>query len=300
MTDILTEFFKEKDVEYKKDVNLSQLSTVKIGGIAKYAVYPDTEEKLICVVAYLSDAGLKYRVVGGMSNLLPKDSYYDGVIVRTDRLCMWNIEADTVNAACGCSIAAVGSALAGMGLSGFEELCGIPGRIGGLVYNNAGANGKEIADSIISARIYDTVTKSIKSYTKEELKLSYRHSVLYESKNLILLSAAFRLQHDFEENIRKKIECYAKKRKQSQPLCHPSLGSVFKRPDGYFAGDLIEKAGLKGLSIGGAEISEKHAGFIVNKGGAKAEDFISLAAIASDTVYKKFGVKLEMEVEILE
>ena len=194
-------------------------------------------------------------------------------------------------------LSAVAAAAADNSLTGMEFASGIPGTIGGAVFMNAGAYDGEIKDIINYADVIDEYGE-IKRMTKDELNLSYRHSLAQE-KNLIIVGAEFELNHGCKDKIREKTADFAARRRDKQPLNFPSAGSTFKRPDGYFAGKLIEDSGLKGKSIGGAQVSEKHAGFIINTGGATSEDILALIDCCIETVYNKFNVRLVPEVRII-
>jgi UDP-N-acetylmuramate dehydrogenase len=185
-------------------------------------------------------------------------------------------------------------------LSGFEFACGIPGTLGGAVFMNAGAHGGAISDVLVSSRAYDVNTHSIVTLDRDEHEFAYRHSTYMENQNLICLSVSFALTPDNEERIRAKMQENMKKRRDTQPLDHPSAGSFFKRPEGHFAAKLIDDCGLKGLRVGGACVSEKHAGFIVNLGGATASDILTLSDMVSAKVKADTGVTLEREVIFVE
>ena len=189
----------------------------------------------------------------------------------------------------------LGNELAASSIEGFEFATGIPGTIGGAVMMNAGAYGGEIKDIIKSARVID-FDGNVKELSRDELELGYRTSIIAK-KNYIVISAVFDLKKGDREKIKSNIKELALKRREKQPLEYPSAGSTFKRPEGYFAAKLIEDAGLKGLSVGGAQVSEKHAGFVINKKDAKAVDVIRLTDEIKEKVYDKFGVKLELEIK---
>ncbi len=295
----LKQYLENLNIDFE-EAQLSEYSTVKIGGSA-LVVLPESESELISVLDYLSEKRIKHRVLGAMSNTLALSEGYDGVAVITRRLDKWIIDGELLIASAGVRISSAVNALAERSLTGFEELVGIPGLVGGLIYENAGAFSRSVSDILCSARLYDKRTRKALTFTNEEMHFGYRHSILTESPELVLLSAAFKLQPCTDNaTIREKIRSYAEKRRSAQPLEYPSLGSVFKRPAVGFAGAYIEEAGLKGLSIGGACVSHKHAGFIINTGNAGSDDFISLMDKIEDTVFKIYGVKLEREVEILQ
>ncbi len=283
-----------------QEAELSEYSTVKIGGNS-LVVLPENETELISVLDYLSENGIKHRVLGAMSNTLALSDGYDGVAVITRRFDKWDIDGNFLIASAGSRISSAVSELVNRSLTGFEEFVGIPGLVGGLIYENAGAFSRSVSDILHSARVYNKKTREIITLTNEEMDFGYRRSILTEDREIVLLNAVFMLQACTDNaEITDKIRAYAEKRRSSQPLEYPSLGSVFKRPAVGYSGAYIEEAGLKGLSIGGACVSRKHAGFIINTGNASSDDFISLMDKIQDTVFKIYGVKLEREVEILQ
>ncbi len=288
------------DVEYKTDYMLAPRTTVRIGGSADLAIFPKSIDELVSVLEFLIKKQVHFRVVGALSNTLPKDNGFRGALIFTDSIGKAFINGECVILECGVRLSSKLTALAEAEISSFDPFYGIPGLIGGLVYNNAGAFSVDISDVLESARIYDCKTGKIYSLTAGEMKLSYRNSILRENKSLVLLDAKFKIKRGKKEDILSAVKEYARCRRESQPLEYPSLGSVFKRPKVGFSGAYIEKAGLKGYTVGGAQISEKHAGFIINIGAATASDFLSLVEIARGDVYKKYGIMLETEIEVLE
>lgn len=300
MLECILEYLKAKDVEYKENIKLSDVSPIRIGGRAKMIVLPRNMSEFLNVLRFCGREKIKVKTVGGMSNILPDDVGYDGVIIKTDNLKNVEFTGDEMIAECGASLSRVAGAALKFGLSGFEELSGIPGRVGGAVYMNAGAYGREIADLFSECRLYDTDSAEIVQLSSSDLHFSYRKSDLSGS-GLILLSAKFHLAEDSSDSIRQRMKYFAQKRRRGQPTNMPSLGSVFKRPEpNRSAGELIDQCGLRGFSIGGAGISEKHAGFIVNLGGATSDEVKSLIALAEFSVYGKFGICLQREIEFLD
>ncbi len=296
----ILDFFKNNDVKYKTDCCLSVKSTVKIGGMADVAVFADNENKLIASVEKCKELGLPYCILGRLSNTLVSDDGYRGIAFFTDGICYHEISENSVTLSCGVRLGKLLSVFTREQIASFNPFYGIPGSVGGLVYNNAGAFGSECSDVFLSARIYDTEKGKIYRVSNNEMKLAHRHSLLRENRNLILLSADFLRINDKGENILKAVRDCSKRRRESQPIEYPSLGSVFKKPSVGYAAEYIDRLGLKGLCIGGAEVSRKHAGFIINRENATANDYISLAERVSDLVYKEFGILLDMEVEVLD
>ena len=299
MFEYICRYLKINDVEYKKDFKLKNISTVKIGGNAKIVAYPDTEDKIISFVRFLKEIGCRYRVLGRMSNVLPLDEEFCGVIIRTDRLNFVNVEGESVYTGAGASLPQIARIMANSGLSGFEELFGIPGSSAGAVIGNAGAFGREISDVCASAKCFFIDDGVVEKICSGDMSFGYRTSK-FKNTNCLVLSLEFKAKRGFESNIVARMAVCRKKRCKSQPIDKPSLGSTFKKPTQEIsAGELIDKCGLKGFSIGGATISEKHAGFIVNTGNATASDYISVADHAQKNVLEKFGIRLEKEIEIL-
>ncbi len=298
MFETVLEYLNKKEVENKENIKMSSISPIGIGGAARLVVFPKTEEELICSVCLLEESDVKYRIVGRMSNILPCDSDFCGAIVRTDRLCGISVKDNHLIVPAGASLPCVSRVAARAFLSGFEELSGIPGSVGGSVLGNAGAFGRSVSDIIFGVSVYDLETKKILHLSKNELVFSYRHCSLRDMR-YVLLSAELALAHGTEAKIYERISDFARIRRSTQPN-EPSLGSVFKRGETYFASRLVDLCGLKGRRVGGAAISEKHAGFIVNKGNATAEDVKQLARIAEEQVLLRFGIVLEREIEYLE
>ena len=272
---------------------LSIHSTMRVGGNARLAAFPRDAEELRSLVSLAKAHGIRHIIVGNASNILFDDKGFDGLVIFTTamRSVEWN--GDTVTAACGASLTGLSAAATKKGLSGLEFAFGIPGTIGGAVYMNAGAYGSEIS-AVLTESTY-LGSEEFLTRSAEEHRFGYRTSI-YRSTNDIILSATFRLTPDDPAEIAARAEQNMTSRRSKQPLEYPNAGSVFKRPEGAFPGALIEKAGLKGLRIGGAEISEKHANFIVNRGGATASDVLKLVDTARREVYQKFGISLETEI----
>ncbi len=268
----------------------------KIGGAADFFVTPENATMLLSCVNYCKTAGLDYFVLGKGSNLLISDKGFRGVIISTARLTDIEVKGETVTAYSGAQLSTVANACLNNNLTGFEFAHGIPGSVGGAVFMNAGAYGEEIKDVFTSAVCL--IDGEIKTLSNVEMNFSYRKSVLSEN-NGVVLSAEFSLKTGDYKAIKEKMESLTKQRKEKQPLELPSCGSVFKRPVGYFAGKLIEDTGLKGYTIGGAKVSEKHCGFIVNTGDAKAEDVLNLIEYIKKSVLEKTGVLLTEEVRII-
>ena len=268
-------------------------TTFNIGGPADLFVEVSDVNKLPEILKVIKEEGLPVTVIGKGSNLLVSDNGVDGVVLC---ICDEAIKVDGLEIECAAGLRLTKLCLAAKNssLSGLEFACGIPGTVGGAVFMNAGAYGGEINDVLVSCTSVD-LDGNVKVRRKEELKHGYRTSI-YKDNNEIIISAKFSLQTGDSEQIRARMEELLSKRKQKQPLEFPSAGSTFKRPEGYFAGTLIEECGLKGRSVGGAEVSVKHAGFVINKGGATCDDVENLIKLIKSTVLKEKGVELETEV----
>lgn len=295
MEDIIG-YLKMNDVEYRKNFPLSAISSVGIGGMADAVVYPKDEAELVELVRRLEEKKQKYKVVGKMSNILPPDSGYRGVVVKTDRLNQCIFDNDLITAGAGISLPALALMSAQRGLSGVEEISCIPCSLGGAIYGNAGAFGREIGELVESVRVYNPIENRIENMSMDECLFSYRKSI-FKTQMRVILSATLKMKALSCEIIKENIRKYRKIRTETQPVGFPSLGSTFKRYENLSAGRLIDKCGLKGYSVGGAMVSEMHAGFIVNTGKATADDYLRLAEYVARCVYIKLGIRLEYEIE---
>ena len=293
----LIELCDRSGIGYIENAPLSDYLTFRVGGPCRVMVFPDSADKIIEVLNYLRSSGIRYYIIGKGSNLLCSDSGFDGVILNTtkyDSLCVIN---DHIICSSGISLSRLCRAALDNSLSGLECEYGIPGSVGGAVYMNAGAYGGEIKDSVFSVT-HITAGGELETVYRNKLDFGYRHSY-YSDKDLFILKTEFALNKADREEIRNKMEDLLSRRKAKQPLDLPSAGSTFKRPEGYYAGALIEECGLKGYSIGGAQVSVKHAGFVVNTGNATCSDITALIDYCRKTVYEKTGVTLEPEVKYI-
>lgn len=291
-----------------KEADMSKEVSFKAGGKADFLVKPAKIEELRNILEILEEEKIPHIVMGNGSNLLIKDGGFRGVIVKIAgedfTYMVLNEEAESKNdevyvkVGAGILMSTFARFLCEHSLTGFEFASGIPGSIGGAVFMNAGAYGGEIKDIIEYATVISKDGKEIKKLSKEELDLSYRHSILHNTGDIVI-DVTFRLKKGIKEEIEKEIKELSKKRNEKQPVNYPSAGSFFKRPEGYFAGKLIQDAGLKGFSVGGAEVSTLHSGFVINKGNATATDIVKLMKHCQSEVERQFGVKLEPEVRIL-
>ncbi|CEQ24701.1 UDP-N-acetylenolpyruvoylglucosamine reductase [[Clostridium] sordellii] len=270
----------------------------KVGGPADFLLKPKTEDEIKRLIEFLKNENIPYIVIGNGSNLLVKDGGIRGVVIKiADNFNNFEIEDTKVIAQSGALLSFMGKAILNKSLTGFEFAAGIPGTLGGAIAMNAGAYGGEMKDIVKSVRLIDSKGNIIELSNKE-MEFEYRRSLISKS-DYIVLSAIMELKEGNFDEIKGYMKELTKSRVTKQPLNLPSAGSTFKRPEGHFAAKLIEDSGLKGLTLGGARVSEKHSGFVVNIGDAKAKDIIELINVVKSTVYSKFGVMLEEEVKIL-
>lgn len=282
----------------RHDFPLSRVTSFHIGGNADLAVYPADAEAFAYALDAVVQAGVPYTVIGNGSNTLVRDSGFRGVVFVTTDMRRVTIDGTRLTGGCGVLLGSIGTNASRAGLAGAEFANGIPGTLGGAVYMNAGAYGGQLADIVCETVCYDLDAKQVLHLDNAAQHFGYRHSVFME-KNYIILSATLQLTKDEPDAIRARMNDYLARRREKQPLEYPSAGSVFKRPEGHFAGKLIEDAGLKGLRVGGAEVSPKHAGFIVNVGGATARDVLELIERIREKVYAMSGVTLECEIRTI-
>lgn len=281
---------------------MSRHTTFRIGGPARVFVSPDNIDKIINTIELLKKEEQEYFILGNGSNLLVADEGYNGIVVSTENLKELNIEKEDgdmtyIYAQAGVRLSRAAVLASESSLTGFEFAGGIPGSIGGAVSMNAGAYGGEIKDVIVSADVL-MEDGSVVKMTNKELELSYRNSII-QKKNLVVLSAEFALKKGKKEEILAKMKDFSTMRRDKQPLEYASAGSTFKRPEGYFAGKLVDDAGLRGYRVGNVMVSEKHCGFVVNVGGGTCEEAKAVITHVREEVEKKFGVILEMEVRKL-
>ncbi|MBR3436288.1 MAG: UDP-N-acetylmuramate dehydrogenase [Lachnospiraceae bacterium] len=285
----------------QENVPLGPLTTFRAGGPARFFVTPEDAEAFSLLVRFLEERHEPFFVLGRGSNLLVSDKGYEGTVIYTRKtLNLIEKTADGLGfaAECGALLQDLSLAAQASGLSGLAFAHGIPGTVGGAVLMNAGAYGSEIRDVIKSASILGRDGR-IRSFSRDELELGYRHSAISDGSGFVI-SAAFALKEGDPQEIRSEMNELMRRRKEKQPLEYASAGSTFKRPEGYYAGALIQEAGLKGtLHVGDAWVSEKHAGFVVNKGHASASEIYEVIRMAQDAVYRHSGVLLEPEVRFL-
>ena len=290
----LKEFCEENSIEYKLNESMSCHTSFKIGGAADIFISVRSASELSAVFKKCGELNIPRFVIGKGSNLLVSDLGIEGAVISLSSLNGISVSGEEITCGAGAALSEVCRAALESSLTGLEFAYGIPGSIGGAVYMNAGAYGGEISGAVLSAECM-TADGTLIKVNAEEMNFGYRKSVFKEN-GMTVIGAVLRLHKGDKKEIEEKMEDYISRRKSKQPLEYPSAGSFFKRPEGYFAGALIEKNGLKGTAVGVAQVSEKHAGFIINRGGATAADVIKLGQRVSDTVLAKDGVKLEREV----
>lgn len=277
---------------------MAKHTTFQIGGPAQIFVTPQTTEEIGQVLQLCKAVKMPFFVLGRGSNLLVSDAGMDGVVLQLyDNYSNFSIDGNQIKAQAGAMLSRLGYAIKEASLTGFEFAAGIPGTLGGAVVMNAGAYGGEMKDIITAVQLMDEDGNLLEK-TCEEMAFSYRHSILAE-QNFIVLGATLSLEKGDKKIIEEKMKELAAARKIKQPLEYPSAGSTFKRPEGYFAGKLIMDAGLRGYQVGGAQVSEKHCGFVINKGNATAADVLQLVTDVKRKVYEKFQVELEPEVRLV-
>ncbi len=288
----------ELKCEYSTEALLRDYTSFRIGGKADVMIFPDSVKKLSEIISFSHKNEIPVFILGKGSNLLVNDEGIKGVVINTNKLDgIELINETTIRCECGISLSRLCRFALDNSLSGLEFAFGIPGTAGGAAYMNAGAYGGEMKDVLISCEHLNS-DGSLSSFSGDELSLGYRHSV-YSDSDYIITALTLKLCKGNKEEIKAKMDELIGKRKDKQPLEYPSAGSTFKRPEGYFAGALIEQCGLKGFTVGGAQVSEKHAGFVINIGSATAKDVLGVIEHCKKTVLAETGVTLEPEVKII-
>ena len=313
LTELLTETQSSDKLSVIEDADMSKYTSFRAGGKACALVEVENKEQLKAVLRFADEENIPHLLIGNGSNTLFKDSGYDGLVIKLgDCFGYTGIESDghkkaaldqpgeKVLVSCGASMlmSTVAVFMREEGITGFEFAGGIPGSIGGAMFMNAGAYGGEMKDIVASVHAVSPDGIEEKDFTNEEMQFGYRSSILQQN-GWIATDVTFNLTTGNKDEIAAQMKDLNARRNAKQPVNYPSAGSTFKRPEGYFAGKLIEDAGLKGLTVGGAQVSTLHSGFVINKGGATATDILQLIALVQNTVYDKFGVMLEPEVRII-
>ena len=289
---------KELCASISFDEPMNKHTSFKIGGPCEIFIEPESVSEVLAVIDYLNKNGIEFIVIGNGSNLLVSDLGIDGVVIKIgSKLSNIEVNGNEIYTESGALLSKVANVALANDLGGMEALSGIPGSIGGAIYMNAGAYGTEIKD-VIKEVTFVNEKGEIITLGCEELELGYRKSI-FTNKNFIIISCILALKKGDNEEIKALMREYTKRRCEKQPLSYPSAGSTFKRPQGYFAGKLIEDCGLKGYSIGGAMVSELHAGFVINYDNATAKDVMDLIEYIKNKVIEKFGVEIEPEIKII-
>lgn len=291
--------YQEKELgQLLEDEVLAKHTTFKVGGEAKVFVIPSSKENLVKTMELIKKYQLKSKVIGKGSNILPSDNTFEGVIVKCDRsLGHIEIQENLVTVGAGVSTILLANKVAKHGLSGLEFISGVPGTVGGAIYMNAGAYNREIKDVLVKALIIDE-KKELRWLTNEEFDFAYRTSIMQYRKEWVVVEAVLELEKGNYEEIVNLMKMRKVRRKESQPLDMPSAGSTFRNPLPHASWKLIEDAGLRGITIGGAAVSEKHCNFIVNKGNATATDIFEVIKHVQKVVFEKYGIELHLEVEM--
>lgn len=287
-----------KKIKINENVNLSKFTTYRLNVNAAYVAYPENVDELIKLIKYLKDNSIKYKILGGGANLIfTKD--YDGVLIKLDHFDKLEIKDTKVTVGAGYNLIKLATKLCRMGLTGIEFATGIPGTVGGAIFNNSGAYKSDMGYIVESIKVL-TPDLEIKKLYNHDLNYHYRTSFLKENPGYVCLEATIILKHGNKDEILEVIEDRKKRRLMSQPLEFPSAGSVFRNPKDNFAGKLIEDIGYKGKEVGGAKVSEKHANFIINYNNATGEDIVKLINEIRENVKKQYDIDLILEQEIVE
>ena len=296
LTEQLCQILGQENV--KEDEPMKKHTTFRVGGPADYFLTPENEGQVQSVIALLKEKKVPYYIVGNGSNLLVGDKGFRGAVVQIyQKMNQITVDGESVCAQAGALLSKIAAQALEHGLTDFEFASGIPGTLGGALMMNAGAYGGEMKQVVVEATVL-TPSGEITTISSEEMELGYRSSAFSKNGDIVL-SAVLKLRKGDKDAIRSRMDELKEQRVTKQPLEYPSAGSTFKRPEGYFAGKLIQDAGLRGFQVGGAQVSEKHCGFVINRDNATAADIVSLMEQVSEKVEAQFGVGLEPEVKRL-
>lgn len=297
---MIKNFFNEQNIDYQEDISLKKYNTYRIDTICKYLIYPKEEKELIMILKELKKEKIKYLILGNGSNVIFSMEYYDGAIIKLDKFNNVEYSSDNkVTVGAGYSLIKLATEVINKGLSGLEFAAAIPGTVGASTAMNAGAYNSSMSDVVKEVKVINS-DLNIEIMNSKDLAYEYRDSFLKKHPEYIVLSTTFELTKGDVDEMKNKIEERRSKRISSQPLNMPNAGSVFRNPEGMYAGELIEKSNLKGYSINDAQISNKHANFIVNKGNAKGMDIIELINKVKKEIKKNYNVELKLEQIIIE
>ena len=294
MNNVINEIMTKKIGDIIVDAPLSKYTTYRVGGTCRLLVYPKNLEKLIELMEIIDREQIKYFILGNGSNVLFSDDIYEGIIIKLDNFSNIEYLDNLVLLGAGYSLVKLSLEVAKRGLAGLEFASGIPGTVGGAVFMNAGAYNSDMKSIVKSVTVLTPDLKVI-SLSNEEMKFAYRESFLQHNRGFICLEVLLKLRHGEKEALEEVMKDRKLKRKRTQPLEYPSAGSVFRNPEGLFAGKLIEDLNLKGYQVGGAKISEKHANFIINVGNAKASDIKEIIDVVKEKVKEKYNITLRVE-----
>ncbi|MBR7042295.1 MAG: UDP-N-acetylmuramate dehydrogenase [Bacilli bacterium] len=296
---MIKSFFEKHNINYVENASLKKYNTYKLDTTCNYLVFPKNEEELINILRELKKENIKYLILGNGSNIILAMNNYDGVVIKLDNLNSVEYQGNIVTVGAGYSLIKLAVDTINNGLSGLEFAAGIPGLVGASTAMNAGAYNSSMSEVVTSARVL-TPDLELITMTNKDLEYAYRDSFIKKNKDYYVLSTTFELTSGDKESMLNLIGERRMKRLASQPLNMPSAGSVFRNPEGLYAGGLIEESGLKGHKIGGAKVSEKHANFIVNDGNATGEDIVKLIKIIQKEVKENYNVELILEQIIIE
>lgn len=296
---MIKDFIDKSKIEYYEDISLEKYNTFRLKTIAKYLIFPKDVSEFINLLKEIKKLNLKYLILGNGSNVIFKNDYYDGIVIRLDNLNNIKITDTNVVVEAGYSLIKLAMETANMSLSGLEFAAGIPGQIGASVAMNAGAYKEELANVVTKVKVINP-NLEIEELENNQLDFSYRNSFFKKNKDYIIIEVTLKLNFKDKDSILELIADRRKRRVSSQPLEYPSAGSVFRNPDIAPAGKLIEDANFKNTIIGGAKVSEKHANFIINSGNAKGKDIVDLINLIKEKIKKEYDIDLILEQEIIE
>ena len=293
----LEEILDKGSIRYNEP--MKKHTTMKVGGPCECMVEPSSIEEIQKIIEYSKKNNIKYYVIGNGSNLLVKDEGVHALIIKiANKFSGFEVNGEHIKAYSGCSVPKLSQIAKENSLSGLEFACGIPGSVGGGIRMNAGAYGSEMVNVVEKVGFLDE-NGNLNEIDGKDANFTYRHSMFVENPEYVVVYAIYKLQKGNKEEISRVMEENMNSRKQKQPIEYPNFGSVFKRPEGYFVGKLVDDCGLKGYKIGGAQVSTKHSGFMINAGNATCKDVLDLIEYVKEKVYEKFNVKLQEEVVIL-
>lgn len=293
----LEEILSKDSIKYNEP--MKKHTTMKVGGLCDCMVEPSSIEEIQKVLEYVKENNIKYYIIGNGSNLLVKDEGVHALIIKiANKFSGFEVNGEYIKAYSGCSVPKLSQIAKENSLSGLEFACGIPGSVGGGIRMNAGAYGSEMVNVVEKVGFLDE-NGNLKEIDGKDAHFTYRHSMFVDNPQYVVVYAIYKLVKGNKEEISKIMEENMNSRKQKQPIEYPNFGSVFKRPEGYFVGKLVDECGLKGYKIGGAQVSTKHSGFMINIGDATCKDVLDLIEYVKEKVYEKFNVKLQEEVVIL-